>query len=174
MPDQPDPRFAQILERNITPALYQQILQLWLQHVTNEEKLFVPHTSAVADEAMKPMLAAFTEDCVMEIVFTGERWTGHEGARRFYEDVFVPSFDAMRWVPQALVIGPQGVLDVVNMTAILRRPFAGFTAVGDPLALQWVIHFPWATDAQRFRGETIYSIRPLTSSESVDIPFSRA
>ena len=80
----------------------------------------------------------------------------------------------MRWVPQALVIGPQGVLDVVNMTAILRRPFAGFTAVGEQLALQWVIHFPWVTDAQRFGGETIYSIRPLTSGESVEIPFSRA
>lgn len=173
MTDQPDPRFAQILERNITPALYRQILQLWLQHVTNEEKLFVPHTAAVAEEAMQPMLAAFTEDCAMEIVFTGERWTGHDGARRFY-DVFLSSLDAMRWVPQALVIGPQGVLDVVNMSAILRRPFAGLTAVGDQLALQWVIHFPWVTDAQRFRGEIIYSIRSLTSGESMDKPFSRA
>jgi hypothetical protein len=41
----------------------------------------------------------------------------------------------MEWVPQALVIGPQGVLDVVNMTGTLLKPFAGLTAVGDRLAL---------------------------------------
>lgn len=173
MSDQPDPRFAQILQREITPALYQQILQLWLQHVTNEEKLFVPHATAEAEEAMKPMLDAFTDDCVLEIVFTGERWTGRDGARRFYE-LFLSALDAMHWVPQALVIGPQGVLDVVNMTAVLRKPFAGFTAVGEQVRLQWVIHFPWDTKAQRFRGETVYSIRPLTKNESLDIPSSQA
>jgi hypothetical protein len=169
MADAPDPRFAQILDRTITPELYQEILQLWLRHVTNEEKLFVPHTDAVAAAAMQEMLAAFTEDCAIELVFTGDRWTGHAGARRFYE-VFLSSIAEMRWVPQALVIGPQGVLDVVNMTGVLRRPFAGLTAV----ALQWVIHFPWVTEARRFRGEVIYAIRPLTAGETVSIPFERA
>jgi hypothetical protein len=172
MPEQPDARFAQILEREITPELYRQIRALWLQHVTNEEKLFVPHTAAVAEEAMKPMLDAFIEDCELEIVFTGERWTGYDGARRFY-DIFLSSLDEMHWVPQALVIGPQGVLDVANMIAVLRRPFAGLTEVGKQVALQWVIHFPWVTEAQRFRGEIIYSIRPLTPSERVEIPFAR-
>ena len=173
MTDQPDPRFAQILDRTITPELYQEILQLWLRHVTNEEKLFVPHTEDVATVAMSEMLTAFTDDCVMELVFTGERWTGHEGARRFYE-IFLSSIADMRWVPQALVIGPQGVLDVVNMTGKLRKPFAGLTSIGQELALQWVIHFPWVTDARRFRGEIVYDIRPLAAGESVSIPFSRA
>ena len=111
MPGSPDPRFAQILDRTITPELYQEILQLWLKHVTNEEKLFVPHEEAVAKSAMQEMLSAFVDDCVMELVFTGERWTGLDGARAFY-DVLLSSFSDMQWVPQALVIGPQGVLDV--------------------------------------------------------------
>ena len=170
MTHEPDPRFAQILDRSITPELYREILQLWLRHVTNEEKLFVPHTEEEGRAAMAEMLAAFVEDCVVEVVFTGDRWTGHDGARRFY-DAFLSSIDDMRWVPQALVIGPQGVLDVVNMTGTLRRPFAGLTGTGGKLALQWVIQFPWVSDARRFRGETIHTIRPLTAVESVSIPF---
>ena len=171
MADKPDPRFAQILDRTITPELYQEILQLWLKHVTNEEKLFVPHTPEVAEEAMKEMLSAFTPDCVMELVATGDRWSGYDGARRFY-DVFLSSISGMRWVPQALVIGPQGVLDVVNMTGTLQRPFAGLSDVGAVLKLQWVIYFPWVTEQHLFRGEVIYDIRPLSTHESVSIPFS--
>jgi hypothetical protein len=27
--------------------------------------------------------------------------------------------------------------------------------------LQWVIYFPWVPEAGKFKGEVIYSIRPL-------------
>jgi hypothetical protein len=66
----------------------------------------------------------------------------------------------MQWTPQALVIGPQGVLDVADMTATLVKPFAGFDQVGEPVQLEWVIYFPWDTEQRKFRGETVYSIRP--------------
>jgi hypothetical protein len=167
-----DPRFAQILDRTITPELYQEILSSWLRHVTNEEKLFVPHSDAQAEAAMQEMLAVFTADCAMELVFAGQRWTGHDGAREFYR-VFLSSFENMAWVPQALVIGPQGVLDVVNMTAKLVKPFAGLAGVGSAVAQQWTIYFPWDTARHMFRGEIIYAIRPLGSGESVSIPFAR-
>jgi hypothetical protein len=72
----------------------------------------------------------------------------------------------MQWTPQALVIGPQGVLDVANMTGTLARPFAGLTAVGKPVHLQWVIFFPWIPTEGKFRGETIYAMRPLTAAEA--------
>jgi hypothetical protein len=113
---------------------------------------------------METMLSVFSQNCVMEIVPTAERWQGHDGADAFYQ-AFIPSFSDMQWVPQALVIGPQGVLDVVNMTGTLTRPFAGLTAVGQPVHLQWVIAFPWLPDEGLFRGETIYAIRPLTAGE---------
>jgi SnoaL-like domain len=167
-----DPRFAQILDRTITPELYQEILSSWLRHVTNEEKLFVPHTDAEAESAMREMLAVFTDDCAMELAFAGERWSGHDGARKFYA-VFLSSFENMAWVPQALVIGPQGVLDVVNMTGRLVKPFAGFSGVGGAVSLQWTIYFPWDTARHMFRGEIIFSIRSLASGESVSIPFAR-
>ena len=59
----------------------------------------------------------------------------------------------MEWVPQALVIGPQGVLDVVNMTGRLIKAFAGLKQVGARVHLQWVIYFPWVPDAGKFKGE---------------------
>jgi hypothetical protein len=167
-----DPRFAAILDRTITPELYQEILQSWLRHVTNEEKLFVPHSDEVATEAMKEMLAVFTDDCAMELVFAGQRWTGHDGAREFYR-VFLSSFAGMQWIPQALVIGPQGVLDVVNMTGKLVKPFAGYSNVGETVSQQWTIYFPWDMQRHMFRGEIIFGIRPLSRGESVSIPFAR-
>ena len=68
-------------------------------------------------------------------------------------------------VPQSLVVGPQGVLDVVNMTGTIVKPFAGIDGVGGPVELQWVISFPWLLDVGKFQGETVHSIRPLTASE---------
>ena len=86
------------------------------------------------------------------------RLEGIDGAREFYE-AFIPSFEDMHWVPQALVIGPQGVLDVADMTGRLVRPFGSLDAVGERLSTEWVIHFPWDPKRRKFRGEIIYSIR---------------
>jgi hypothetical protein len=57
--------------------------------------------------------------------------------------------------------GPQGVLDVVNMTGTLVKPFAGLDQVGETVHLQRVIYFPWLPAEGKFKGETIYSMRPL-------------
>src|SRR3954463_9300136 len=136
-----DPRFTQILERSISPEEYAEIRDLWLKHVTAEEKLFVPHSDAEGKEALETALSTFIDDCQMELAFVSERWTGKDGARKFYA-TFLAAFEGMEWVPQALVVGPQGVLDVVNMTATLQQPFAGFTEVGQPVRQEWVIFFP--------------------------------
>lgn len=85
-------------------------------------------------------------------------------AEAFYRE-FVPSFEGMTWVPQSVVVGPQGVLDVVNMSGKLLRPFVGLSDVGSDVRLQWVIGFPWLPDEGKFQGEVIYSIRPLTADE---------
>ncbi len=61
------------------------------------------------------------------------------------------------------MIGPQGVLDVANMTGRLKQRFAGLEEVGQQVHLQWVIYFPWVPEQGRFRGETVFSIRHLDS-----------
>lgn len=154
-----DPRFAP-LEMGISPELYDEIRALWLEHVTNEEKLFVPVSQDEWKRYVAVILGTLTDDCVMEVRSAGMRLEGTTGARQFYE-TFIPSFEDMHWEPQALVIGPQGVLDVADMTARLVRPFAGLNAVGERLSTEWVIYFPWDPEQHKFRGETIYSIRRI-------------
>lgn len=160
-----DPRFkGRPITWEIEASEYDQIRRAWLTHVIAEERLFQPYTEAEWDAQMKLMLSVMSDNCVFELVPSGERWAGQKQADAFYR-IFIPSFSQMMWMPQALVIGPQGVLDVANMTGILERPFAGLSAVGQKINLQWVIYFPWIPQEKKFRGETIYSIRPLTPGE---------
>jgi hypothetical protein len=99
----------------------------------------------------------------MEIAHTRQRWHGRAEAIEFYR-LFLGAILHMEWVPQALVLGPQGVPDVVNMKGALAKPFAGLDRVGETVHLQWVIYFPWVPAEGRFGGETIYSIRPLSKT----------
>jgi hypothetical protein len=144
----------------VTKEEYDAIRRAWLTHVQAEEVLFKPFTEDVFQAQMRIMLGVFTDDCVLELVTAGKRWEGHEQAVAFYR-VFLSSLADMAWVPQALVIGPQGVLDVVNMTGKLVKPFAGLEEVGETVHLQWVIYFPFVPAEGKFKGETIYSIRSL-------------
>src|SRR6202023_3313155 len=96
---------------------------------------------------MEVMLSVFTAGFVMELVTAGQRWGGHAQAAEFYR-LFLSSLEGMEWVPQALVIGPQGVLDVVNMTGKLIKEFAGLKEIGAQVHLQWVIYFPWVPNAK--------------------------
>lgn len=160
-----DPRFKGApVTWESDPAEYDRIRHSWLTHVAAEEKLFQPYSAAEWDAQMAIMLSVFTDDCAMELRFTGETWSGHDGAESFYRQ-FIPSFDSMEWTPQALAVGPQGVLDVVNMSGTLVRDFAGLKASRERLHLQWVIFFPWVPASQKFRGETVFSIRPLSEAE---------
>lgn len=160
-----DPRFKGApLTWQADPAEYDRIRHSWLTHVSAEEKLFQPYSQSQWDECMAIMLSVFTDDCVMANAQTGESWTGRSGAQDFYK-LFIAAFENMAWVPQALVIGPQGVLDVVNMSGRLVHDFAGLVANGDEVHLQWVIQFPWVREKQKFAGEKIYSIRPLGAVE---------
>jgi SnoaL-like domain len=156
-----DPRFqGKPVTWGITSESYDAIRRAWLTHVHAEEVLFKPFTQDQFKTQMQVMLSVFTDDCVMELATTGQRWVGREQAAGFYR-VFLSSLQDMQWVPQALVIGPQGVLDVVNMTGTLVKEFAGLKHVGAQVHLQWVIYFPWVPDAGKFKGEVIYSIRPV-------------
>lgn len=156
-----DPRFQGRFAWEITPEEYDTIRTSWLTHVGAEEKLFVPH-SAVDEEAQLALVfGTMTDECVYEIKQTGERWQGQAAARQFYQR-FLAAFSGMKWVPRTVVIGPQGVLDVADMTATLEAPFAGFDSVGQTVRLEWVIYFPWNPGQRRFEGETFYSIRALS------------
>jgi hypothetical protein len=132
-----DPRFkGKPVTWGVTSESYDAIRRAWLTHVHAEEVLFKPFTEDEFKTQMQVMLSVFTEDCVMELAATGQRWQGYKQAEAFYR-VFLSSLQGMQWVPQALVIGPQGVLDVVNMTGTLVKEFAGLKDVGAAVHLQW-------------------------------------
>ena len=156
-----DPRFkGQPITWGVTSEGYDAVRRAWLTHVQAEEVLFKPFTADEFKAQMEVMLSVFTDDCVMELVALGQRWQGREQVTEFYR-VFLSSLAGMEWIPQALVIGPQGVLDVVNMTGKLIKEFASLKQVGAQVHLQWVIFFPWVPDEEKFKGELIYSIREL-------------
>jgi hypothetical protein len=156
-----DPRFeGKPITWGVTSESYDTVRRAWLTHVHAEEVLFKPFTENEFEAQMEVMLSVFTDDCVMELVPTEERWEGRVKAAEFYR-LFLGSLEGMQWFPQALVIGPQGVLDVVNMTGKLVTEFAGLQQVGAQVHLQWEIYFPWVPDQGKFKGEMIYSIRPL-------------
>jgi ketosteroid isomerase-like protein len=123
------------LAREVTPELYRQIRRLWTRHSVAEDR-----------RDLSGLLDTLTEDCVYEVVPTGQRWEGHQGARAFYQALLGALPDVtFRLVD--IVIGPQGVIEVAEMTGTHQASWAGLPASGRQLWLLLVIHFPWDATA---------------------------
>jgi predicted ester cyclase len=129
---------------SVTPELYEKVRRLWVQHSLAEDSRDLPG-----------LIETLTEDCVYELVPTGQRWEGHAGARAFYQS-FLGAFPDVRFRLQDIVIGPQGVIEVAEMTGTQQGPWAGLEPTGRPVRLLVVIHFPWDPAAQQFAGEKVY------------------
>jgi steroid delta-isomerase-like uncharacterized protein len=128
----------------VSPELHRQIRRLWQRHSIAEDR-----------RDIDGLIETLTEDCIYELMATGERWEGHAGAREFYGTLFA-AFPDNRFDLTDIVIGPQGVMEVATLTATHRGPFAGLPPSGRPVRLTVVIHFPWDPDAELFTGERIY------------------
>ena len=138
---------APIRERlNWEPDLktYQAIRRLWINHSKAED-----------GRDLQGLIDTLAADCVYEIVPTGQRWQGHDGARAFYTS-FLGAFPDVHFELQDIVIGPQGVIEVTRMTGTHRGAWAGLPPTGRSVSTLVVIHFPWDPDAQKFAGERIY------------------
>jgi hypothetical protein len=84
----------------------------------------VPHSAEEGERALEQSLTALVEDGVIEPEADGRAL--HRSRRPpVLLGAFIPSFEGMEWVPHGLVLGPQGVLDLPDMTATLVRPFGG-------------------------------------------------
>lgn len=143
------------LARPITPELYQQIRRLWIDHSIAEDRRDIPG-----------LLATLTPDCVYEIVPTGQRWEGHAGATNFYQS-FLGAFPDVKFELRDIVIGPQGVIEVADMTGTQRGEWSGLPASGRTVRVVIVIHFPWDAAAQKFGGERVYFDRAAFAGEPI-------
>jgi len=132
------------LARPFDPAELRRIKRLWVRH-------------SIAEDArdIDGLIATLSEDCVYEIVPTGQRWDGHDGARGFYTELFA-AFPDNRFALTEIVVGPQGVFEVATLTGTNQGPWAGAPPSGLPVALQVLILFPWDRAANRFSGERIW------------------
>ena len=129
----------------ITPDLYETIRRLWIKHSKAEDK-----------RDLQGLIDTLTEDCVYEIIPTDHRWEGHDGARQFYT-TFLSAFPDVKFDLTEIVIGPQGVFEVAQMTGTHLGPWLGSEPTGKLVRATVIILFPWDPAAGKFSGEKIYS-----------------
>jgi predicted ester cyclase len=141
---EPPQTIKQRLARPFDPAELRRVKRLWVRHSIAEDR-----------RDIDGLIATLAADCVYEIVPTGQRWEGHDGARRFYEALF-GAFPDNRFALTDIVVGPQGVFEVATLTATNEGPWAGAPPSGLPVALQVLILFPWDAVTERFSGERIW------------------
>jgi predicted ester cyclase len=139
-----DPTVLEVYRRDVTPELYREVRELYKKH-------------SIAEDArdLDGLISTLTPDCVYELVESGHRWEGHDGARRFYTELLT-AFPDIRFDLTDIVIGPQGVCEEANVAATQRAPWLGTPPSGESLAWKVVIWFPWDPEQRLFRGEKIY------------------
>jgi predicted ester cyclase len=128
------------------------------------KRLWVRHSIAEDRRDIDGLIATLAPECAYEIVGTGLRWEGHEGARAFYTELFA-AFPDNRFALTDIVIGPQGVFEAVVLEATHEGPFAGLAPTGRRVRLELAILFPWDPASQRFTGEQIFIDRAALAAE---------
>lgn len=132
------------MSRPITPELHDRIRRLWIRHSIAEDRREIPG-----------LLDTLSDDCVYEIMPTGQRWEGHAGARAFYEGL-LGAFPDVKFVLEEIVIGPQGVWEEARMTGTHLGTWAGLPGTGNVVSLRVLIYFPWNPAVEKFDGEKVY------------------
>jgi len=136
-----------------------------LSELQRIKRLWVRHSIAEDRRDIDGLIATLSPDCAYEIVPTGQRWEGHDGARRFYGELFT-AFPDNAFRLTEIVLGPQGVFEVATLTGTNAGPWAGVPATGLPISLEVLILFPWDPAQELFRGERIWFDRAaITGSE---------
>jgi len=136
---------VELIRRDAVPEEYDEIRELWKRHSIAEDNRDLPG-----------LISTLTDDCVYELVQTGHRWEGHEGAARFYGGL-LGAFPDIDFQLSDIVIGPQGVCEEADVTATHEAEWLGIPPSGQLLSWKVAIFFPWDSERRRFRGERIYT-----------------
>ena len=99
-----------------------------------------------------------------EVVGTGARWEGHEGAARFYTELLT-AFPDIHFDLEYIVIGPQGVCEEARVQATHQGRWLEHEPTGERLEWRNAIFFPWDPVARKFKGEQVYTDLDLASLE---------
>jgi predicted ester cyclase len=128
-----------------TTAEHDEIRELWKKHSIAEDSRDLPG-----------LISTLTDDCVYELIQTGDRWEGHEGAARFYVGL-LSAFPDIHFDLTDIVIGPQGVYEEADVTGTHEADWLGFPPSGERLSWKVGIFFPWDPERRLFRGERVYT-----------------
>ena len=82
-----------LIRREVSTAEHTEIRELWKRHSIAEDERDLPG-----------LISTLTADCVYELVQTGQRWEGHEGAARFYGELLT-AFPDIHFDLTDIVIG---------------------------------------------------------------------
>ncbi len=123
---------------------YEAIRALWKKHSIAED-----------ERDIGGLMSTLTDDCVYEMIQTGHRWEGHAGATRFYTDLLTAMPD-VDFALTDIVIGPQGVFEMADVTATHQGEWLGWEPTGKEVGFTVVIFFPWDSEARLFTGERIW------------------
>jgi predicted ester cyclase len=140
-----DPAVLALLRSEPDAREYTEIRQLWKRHSLAEE-----------DRDLPGLISTLTEDCVYELVQTGHRWEGHEGATRFYTGL-LGAFPDIDFRLSDIVIGPQGVCEEADVNGTHEAEWLGIPPSGIRLAWRVAIFFPWDPERRKFKGERVYT-----------------
>jgi predicted ester cyclase len=134
-----------LLRLDVETRAYDEIRELWKRHSLAEDERDLPG-----------LISTLADDCVYELVQTGHRWEGHEGAARFYTELLT-AFPDIKFELTDIVIGPQGVCEEADVTATHRAEWLAVPPSGERLAWKVAIFFPWDPVKRKFRGEKVYT-----------------
>jgi predicted ester cyclase len=133
-----------LLHRDITQELYDGIRELWKRHSIAEDNRDLPG-----------LMSTLTEDCIYELVQSGHRWEGHDGATRFYLQLLT-AFPDIHFDLTDIVIGPQGVCEEARVTGTFESEWVDMAPTGERMTFRVVIFFPWDPERRLFKGEKVY------------------
>ena len=140
-------RILELLRRPVDVDEYAEIRELWKTHSIAEDNRDLPG-----------LISTLTEDCVYEVMGTGARWEGHDGAARFYTELLT-AFPDIHFDLEYIVIGPQGVCEEARVTATHEAKWLEHEPTGERLEWRNAIFFPWDLAAKKFKGEMVYTVR---------------
>jgi hypothetical protein len=138
-------RILDLLRRPVDADEYAEIRELWKTHSVAEDNRDLPG-----------LISTLTEDCVYEVLGTGARWEGHEGAARFYTELLT-AFPDIHFDLTDIVIGPQGVCEWARVSGTHEARWLQHEPSHERLIWNVVILFPWDRERRLFKGEKVYS-----------------
>ena len=134
----------EMLNRELDPAEYEQIKDLWKAHSIAED-----------NRDIDGLMATLTEDCKYEIPQIGKIYHKKTGATQFYNDL-LGAFPDIDFRLIQIYIGPQGVVEEARVKATHEKDWLVLPASGEKIEFETAIFFPWDPEAKRFKGERVY------------------